>query len=496
MTILGVLLLAAGCVAAAPSGRTYERHNQHRTPAHYVVPRAPAMALAAHTLPLERRPASQPRPRPWDDPARGPLAVHSSTAAPAPAPNGTGGGVAVGFATAANHAIEYVTRVGAGANNLSLVVDTGSSDTWFVQAGFTCVNPQYREPVRAAQCDFGPAFEGGFPGGAIADQHLSVSYGSDGGPFIQGRVGYSDVTVAGLTTKKQLIGLATRGYWQGDGVTSGLLGLGLPGLTNAFPGSAAYAATLAGTLADARSAPIPYSPLVTTLAARNNVTQFSLALARDPGASFLALGGAPPHVAVDAALGWVTTPVVKTFQQNALGVAVTAPAYMYYSIAVERLRFNSSLLARSATVLGGEPIGDVPVVVDSGTTLNLFSFDVAEAINQLFVPHAQFDPDQGAWFVRCDATPPSLGVQIGGRTIWTDPRSMILPPSAGLAGTNICMTGVGARGSAPYILGDTFLQQLVTVFDVAKKEIKFAKRLPDAGTGTGQAAAGGGNKPW
>lgn len=503
MAVLSVLLgslAAANVVAGAPTSSSpntaqyygshneYQRHSQHRTGNHFLVSRAPAVALAEHTLPLVRNSVTRQgkggRPRPWHNPDRVPLSVNwVSRQGTAGSPNGTAnptnstssanppGAVSIGLAPSANHDIEYITRVVAGTNNLSLVVDTGSSDTWFVRQGFSCIDPQYHQPTLSSACGFGPPFKGDFPGGAIANQHLSVAYGSQNGPFVEGLLGYSDLTVSGLSTRKQTIGLATRGYWDGDGVTSGLLGLGLPGLTNALPG--AVSTSRAGDLADQLRTPLEYNPLVTTLASENNVTQFSLALSRDPEQSFLALGGVPPHIEIDQTLGWVTTPIVKTATRSS-----PTANYMYYTISVESLQFNSSVLRRSTLTMDLQPLRDIAIIVDSGTTLNLFSYDVALAINQLYVPHAQFDPDQGAWLVRCDATPPSLGVQIGDKTIWTDPKSMILPPPPGAGiGNNVCLSGVGARSEQPYILGDTFMQQLVTVFDVANKEIKFAKRL-------------------
>ncbi|CAK7233379.1 hypothetical protein SCUCBS95973_008574 [Sporothrix curviconia] len=513
MTVLSVLLgslAAATVIRAAPApSNSYERHNQHRSAARYIVPRAPAVALAEHTLPLERRPVPPGRahrPRPWQNLDAVPRPVgYAARKGNATLP---GGSVTVGAAPAANHDIEYITQVIAGANNLSVVVDTGSSDTWFVRHGFACIDPQYGTVTISAVCGFGPAFKGDFPGGAIADQHLSVAYGTGSGPFIVGQMGYSDLQVSGFKTDKQVIGLATEGYWDGDGVTSGLLGLGLPGLTNAFAGSLLEANTLSGQLHDQLYGPILYSPLVSTLAAANNISQFSLALSRDPGESVLALGGAPPGIDIDPKLGWVTTPIVKMALNRGIsssgsgsGSAAVTPSYAYYTIAVDGFIFNSSTLVRNFTAVGQQPLSQVPIIVDSGTTLNLLPYEIAEAINQMFVPHAQLDPDQGLWFVRCDATPPSLGVQIGGKTIWTDPKSMIMTPTPARDGgvssvpDGLCLSGISTRSGTPYILGDVFMQQLVTVFDTGNHEIKFGKRLPRASASAGKKGTKKGTAP-
>ncbi len=83
--------------------------------------------------------------------------------------------------------------------------------------------------------------------------------------------------------------------------------------------------------------------------------------------------------------------------------------------------------------------------------------------------------DDGMFFVRCTATPPSFGIQIGGKMVWTDPSSMILPQLRTSGG--LCASGIGATSGRPYILGDTFMQGLVAVTDVDKMELRFAKRV-------------------
>lgn len=81
------------------------------------------------------------------------------------------------------------------------------------------------------------------------------------------------------------------------------------------------------------------------------------------------------------------------------------------------------------------------------------------------------------WSVPCDAVPPTLDIVIGGKAIRTHPSSMILPETAA-EGSNQCLSGIGAGQEGSYILGDTFMQEIVAVFDVSEKmELKFAQRL-------------------
>lgn len=103
---------------------------------------------------------------------------------------------------------------------------------------------------------------------------------------------------------------------------------------------------------------------------------------------------------------------------------------------------------------------------------------MAVAINNLFQPPATYLPTVGQWFVLCDAVPPTLSIKIGGQTIYHDPTSLILPEVKAPGNTNYCSTGIGLGppGNDFYILGDTFLESIVTVFDLKAMEISFANR--------------------
>ena len=55
--------------------------------------------------------------------------------------------------------------------------------------------------------------------------------------FLTGGVGFDSVTIGGLTVTQQEFGVVTKAAWNGDGVTSGLVGFAFPGLTSVFNGS-------------------------------------------------------------------------------------------------------------------------------------------------------------------------------------------------------------------------------------------------------------------
>ncbi|KAK0651932.1 aspartic peptidase domain-containing protein [Cercophora newfieldiana] len=345
-----------------------------------------------------------------------------------------------------SHPAEYLAEVRAGGYRYALQIDTGSSDTWFVKDGFQC--------LLYPHCNLGPVFRGDFPGGQIEIEHLNISYGGDLGAFLNGQMGYSDLTVAGVTIPKQQIALATLGAWTGDGISSGILGLGLPGLTGSFKGKTPAE--------DGLQNLVNYSPVVTTVTNQIGKHIFSLGLSRNESESFLALGGVPQNIKVG---NYTRVPIEK------MAKSFGGSDYFYYALTPETIVWKNSTNQT-------EQKSRLPqVIVDSGTTLNVLPYDIALSINNHFEPPATYLKSQGGWFVPCNAKPPRLGIQIGGQMFWTDPSSMILPQVMD-PDTGYCATGIGSMDGPVFILGDVFMQGLVAVFDVGQRmEMRFAKRL-------------------
>jgi hypothetical protein len=98
----------------------------------------------------------------------------------------------VGFAENAAKGIEYIIDVEVGDTNYSLIIDTGSSDTWVARSNFACLDINTKASRPQTSCKFGPLFHGEFPGGALPDQVFSIQYGSSTGPFLRGSMGYSE----------------------------------------------------------------------------------------------------------------------------------------------------------------------------------------------------------------------------------------------------------------------------------------------------------------
>lgn len=126
----------------------------------------------------------------------------------------------------------YMTRATFGNRVYSLVIDTGSSDTWVAQAGLVCKNAA-GQTVTTATCKFGPLFNTSASQSYKAytpRQAFNVNYTS--GEYLQGvlgteLLGFGDVG-AGYAPRQivnQTIGIVQQGYWDGDGTSSGLMGM-------------------------------------------------------------------------------------------------------------------------------------------------------------------------------------------------------------------------------------------------------------------------------
>ncbi|KAK8065291.1 hypothetical protein PG997_012038 [Apiospora hydei] len=326
---------------------------------------------------------------------------------------------------------QYLMSVGIGNKTWSMIPDTGSADTWLMSSSFQCLDRSHKQQNQSA-CNFGPSFPGTFPGGRI-DEHLNISYG--GGDTLYGEMGYADITIAGITVPKQQMSLVTSANIRGNGIFSGILGLGMRGLTSSYTGS--------DPSTDDPANAKEYAPIVETMT-KKIAPLFSVAMSRDEGRSFISFGGVPPNV---------TTGEFATTPMRQISVNGGPKRWMYYGLMPDNMRAGNTTTNQT----WAKPAG---MLVDTGTTLTYFPADVAQTINSLFVPPAEYG-GTGIFAVRCDAVPPKVEIGIGGKAI---PMHPSVAANVGLS-----------------ILGNSFLQELLVVFDVSdKKQMKFAQRTDNS----------------
>ncbi|KAF3763818.1 acid protease [Cryphonectria parasitica EP155] len=366
---------------------------------------------------------------------------------------------------------EYIAEIEWAGVPVEVIIDTGSSDTWLVQAGFTCVDED-GNVQEEADCYFGPTFNGTFDEGSIADENFNIEYGD--GEFLTGVFGYENVTVAGITVDHQQVALVNYSYWFGDSVTSGLMGLAYPLLTSAYEGSDPDA--------DSLETQVEYNSIITTMINESLIDPvFSLALERNSDGGYLAFGGLPP---VNYTGSFATTPIlmIEVYDEPEM-----ATQYSFYTIIADAYIYEGSsnqtdALAESwSEAYAPETVNTTqfPIIVDSGTTLLYLPTELYDDIAALYDPAVVYIDDQGASFAPCDASVPYLGVQINGTVFDISEADMLMQEyTVELSGTEYCLIGPQDGGSeGPYILGDTFLNNVIAVFDVGASEIRFAEHV-------------------
>ncbi|KAK4163044.1 aspartic peptidase domain-containing protein [Cladorrhinum sp. PSN259] len=368
---------------------------------------------------------------------------------------------------------------------LSFLLDTGSSDTWAInQSNYTCQDLSGRNISQSA-CGFPLPPPPSSPGQAAPQPLSTFKYGLTDpathmylhyadGEIVSGPMGFSDLSIGNITVKKQQVCLADRAYWFGNNVTVGVLGLAFPSLTSAYlgeeipesPENGGGSPPQGGLMGDT----VEYSPFFTSLVEQGQIEPvFSIAIDRNDSTGVLILGeGEPWGVVSGLGGGSRRDPVVEVDMiiTNLNNVAKTASEYSFYTIIPDGWYYDQTTNEKK-----------MPYIVDSGTTLCYLPPDLAKQINSAFSPPAVYLWMYGAFFTTCNAiAPPSLAVIIDGFKFWINPRDLIYrdikDPMTGLCMTAIASGGIGG----PYILGDVFMQNVLTIFDVGEAKMRFVPR--------------------
>jgi len=111
------------------------------------------------------------------------------------------------------------------------------------------------------------------------------------------------------------------------------------------------------------------------------------------------------------------------------------------------------------------------VIIDSGTTLMYLPDLLVDYIALLFSPPAFINPYNGLYMAICDSIAPRFGVIISGKTFYVNPEDLLNPMSP-----DVCMLAIQKQGAGDAVLGDSFLKNVLAVFDVGIHEMRFAAR--------------------
>lgn len=102
---------------------------------------------------------------------------------------------------------------------------------------------------------------------------------------------------------------------------------------------------------------------------------------------------------------------------------------------------------------------------------------MADQVANAYDPPAVYFYQYGAYFAPCDAQPPDTYVIIEGYPVKINATNLMYPNLVDEV-TGYCATGITTGGAGPYILGDVFLQNTYTLFDIGAAQIKFYPRTP------------------
>lgn len=410
---------------------------------------------------------------------------------------------------------EMIAEIDIGNQTFGVIFDTGSSDLWVAGEDYTCISAN-ATIVSNDVCNITSPFKGTYSGGIIPDLHLNVLYGTGAA---LGTMGFESVTLAGLTIPRQQMSIANIIEFPGMGNVSGLLGMAYPQLTSAFLGNET------GYADDNRNTTLRlYDNLVTNIF-KDNLTKplFSLAMDRN-GDGVFAMGGLPP---VPFQPEFASTPILIV-DIGGMHDKGDNTMFTFYTIVPDSFVFGKggSSSSNGSTAGGaGHPASPgcghrrqissraitplkssrdlkipdskwtrlakthytsrslnstkntFPIIVDSGTTFTYLPSAIVQALYNEFAVRPTPLPGMSAYGVLCNITAPTFGVEIAGKTFFMDEADLVLREE--MVG-DMCVLGVQpvTSESSPFILGATFLENVVTVFDVGASEMRFAARIP------------------
>ncbi|KAJ7861701.1 acid protease [Mycena olivaceomarginata] len=377
---------------------------------------------------------------------------------------------------------DYLVNVTIGRQNFSLIIDSGSSDTWVPQAGFSCFNLT-GSPVPQTTCNFGST---GFNPNSSKTFELyqNVSFNQTYGTseYVAGPIALETVSIGGLEVSRQVVPIPDVAAWTGDGILSGILGLAFPNVTSLFN-------TSDPTMASYTSNHIPYDPFFFTAVKQKKVEHpyFSIALNRPtaeqsetdlyntPNLGLLAFGGIAPVPVIHNTS--VTVPVLA-YPPTA---AESKRQFLFYTLSIDSYNFPGSENVPEAR---NASLGNGTTIVDTGTAVNLVPAPVAAGYAAAFDPPAELVTIAGLtlYVAQCNATVPQFSVTIGGQAFSMDPRDQLVPFGNDTQGDVTCVLGTQAQGGPDigsdfHLLGDTFLRNVVATFNPIDREITLTQRV-------------------
>lgn len=348
-----------------------------------------------------------------------------------------------------------------GNQTFQLLVDTGSSDTYVMKSGYTCINGTSNQILPQEDCEYSKkTYRPSSTYRGIPSEMFGIEYGAG---LASGAMAYEKVTIGNITAAHQKIGIANISNPMGDGVNSGLLGLAYPSLSSAHPANHSSNETYWYDR-------LVYNPLLFTMHQNRHMDPyFTIALARSPQntstafGGYLTLGGLPP--VKHSPFTTVPVEIMKDIPANYTSGKKTRS---YWATTISSVKYGSS---------GNLTTDSTPwqAFIDSGNYFSIIPSAVVEPIHALFSPRPAWNEEMGAYVVDCATKVPEFGLTIGNKTFFHNGADLIYQTSAGVCISSFVPSEkFPAQGLTLNIIGVPFLKNVVAVFDFGQHQMKFA----------------------
>jgi hypothetical protein len=178
---------------------------------------------------------------------------------------------------------------------------------------------------------------------------------------------------------------------------------------------------------------------------------------------YLAIGGIP-NIPNDGK--WISTPITP----------YVSNLYAFYAINVTGFDITPPTQTKPAATKPtptNYASSKQNMIIDSGTSLMYVPDEVATYIAGLFVPPARYNSDTNAFIVSCTALAPRVGIIIGGRTFFISEDDLMNRAPGAVGGASVgaangeCAVATQKAMGGTLVLGDTWMKNVIVVFDVA-----------------------------
>ncbi|EUC43041.1 hypothetical protein COCMIDRAFT_28414 [Bipolaris oryzae ATCC 44560] len=360
----------------------------------------------------------------------------------------------------------YALDVTIAGKTYAVEFDTGSSSFWLPSANFTCFNITNQVQPQSA-CSFASVGPDHYTRGLVANTHFNLTYLS--AEFVRGSVGLEDVTIAGLTVRNQHMSLADEVCLDtANNMTSGIIGND-SSLDNKTDPNHTWIPTKTW-LQNAVDQGLLERPIFSVNLGNRTENAANLSVS-----GFVAVGGAP----LDG------LPFTGVWAQSKVRPTTYAPwgvknKYTHWNVRPDGFRVNQTFIPWVPGVfVDGE---EIFTITDTGTPWSYITDETAKAIAEAIQPPAYYSMYDSAYVANCNATVPEVSLRINGTDLPISKRDILLDGWLGQANDSTVLCWLGfqpslqpkAGGTAPFLLGATFLRNVLAVHDVGNFRMLFA----------------------